>query len=219
MIKPSRLFSESDLKRIQEAVDAAEHKTSGEIVPYVVEMSDTYEVAEWRAGVLFGVLALGLFAFVRRMTDIWLPPDFVEMAIVAMFAVAAGALLTHFVASLQRLFTGGHLMNMRVHQRAAQAFVAEEVFATRDRTGILIFLSLLERKVLVLGDSGINAKVKQSDWDGIIQMIVSGIKKGTAADGLVSAIQECGRLLELHGVKRRADDKDELPDNLRREDR
>src|SRR5437867_5615642 len=100
----SKLFSESDLARIKSAVKDAEGKTSGEIVPYLVEMSDTYEVAEWRAGALCGVLALGAFAAVRRFTDLWLPLDFVEMALVAMFTSAAGALLTHVIPSLQRLF-------------------------------------------------------------------------------------------------------------------
>lgn len=114
MLNPSKLFSESDLAHIQEAVREAEEKTSGEIVPYFVEMSDTYEVAEWRAGMLCGVLALGMFAAVRRLTDVWLPLDFVEMAVVAMLSSAAGALFTHFIPSLQRLFAGKHLMEMRV---------------------------------------------------------------------------------------------------------
>ena len=215
MLKPSKLFSESDLIRIKATVEEAEGMTSGEIVPYVVDMSDTYEVAEWRAGVLCGVMALGTFTAVRQFTEVWLPLDFVEMALVAMFASAAGALLTHFVSPLQRLFAGKHLMDLRVHQRAMQAFIAEEVFATRDRTGILIFLSLLEHKVRVLADSGINAKVQQSDWDGVAQLIVSGIRNGKAADGFVGAIRECGRLLEAHGFPKRVDDKDELSDNLR----
>jgi putative membrane protein len=219
MLKPSKLFSDSDLARIEVAVNEAEGKTSGEIVPYVVEMSDTYEVAEWRAGMLCGVLALGVVAAVRRLTDVWLPLDFVEMTMAAMFSAAAGALLTHFVPPLQRLFAGKHLIDTRVHQRATQAFIAEEVFATRDRTGILIFLSLLERKVIVLGDSGINAKVNRSDWDEVVYPIVSGIKQGAPTDGMITAIKRCGGLLEQQGVRRRSDDKDELPDNLRMKDR
>jgi len=219
MLKPSKLFSKSDLARIEEAVKGAEEKTSGEIVPYLVEMSDTYEVAEWRAGMLCGVLALGVFAAVRQLSEVWLPLDFVEMALAGMFATAVGALLTHFIPTAQRFFAGKHLMEMRVRQRAAQAFIAEEVFATKDRTGILIFLSLLEHKVLVLGDSGINAKVEQPDWDGVAHTIVSGIKQGKPADGLIAAIKECGRLLAQHGVARRPNDRDELPDYLRLKDR
>ena len=218
-MNPSKLFSESDLNQIKKAVEKAERETSGEIVPYVVEMSDTYEVAEWRAGMLCGALALGGFVAVRQLSEAWLPFDFVEMALVMMLASAVGALLIHFVPSLQRFFAGKHLMDVRVHQRATQAFVAEEVFATRDRTGILIFLSLLERRVLVLGDSGINAKVKQPEWDGIVQLIVSAIRQGKTTEGLIAAIRECCRLLGQHGVTRRPDDKDELPDTLRIRDR
>ena len=215
MLKPSKLFSETDLTRIQQVVEEAESKTSGEIVPYVVEMSDTYEIAEWRAGMMCGVAALGVFVAVRQFTTAWLPFDFAQMALVVMFVAAAGALLTHFVPTLQRLFTGRHLIDLRAHQRAAQAFVTEEVFATKGRTGILIFLSLLERKVIVLGDSDINSKVRQSDWDSVVALITSAIAQGKPADGLVAAIRECGRLLEHHGVQRYRDDKDELSDNLR----
>jgi putative membrane protein len=214
-MKPSKLFSETDIARIKEEVKQAEGRTSGEIVPYVVEMSDSYEVAEWRAGVLCGILAIGIFATLRRLTDLWLPFDFVQMAFVAMTASAAGALVTHVVLPLQRIFAGKHLMELRVHQRATDAFVSEEVFATRERTGILIFVSLLERKVVVLGDAGINTKVQPSDWDGVVQLVVSGIRHRKAAAGLVDAIRECGRLLAKHGVERRTDDRNELPDNLR----
>jgi putative membrane protein len=109
-------------------------------------------------------------------------------------------------------------MERRVHQRATEAFLSEEVFNTRDRTGILIFLSLLERKVLVLGDSGINARVQQSDWHDIVQRVVSGIRSGKPAEGLTDAIHQCGLLLQKHGIAIRPDDKDELSDSLRTSD-
>ncbi len=106
-------------------------------------------------------------------------------------------------------------MERRVQQRAAEAFITEEVFDTKDRTGVLIFLSLLEHCVLVVGDSGINAKVEQAEWADVVQTVVSSVRKGKAADGLVSAIQKCGDLLRREGLKRRGDDQDELPDYLR----
>jgi putative membrane protein len=219
MMKTSKLFPAADRDRINAAVKEAEKKTSGEIVPYVVDMSDTYEVAEWRAGVLLGVMGIAVFAGLRRFTDAWLPLDFLEVSLVTMFAAAAGAFLTHIIPPLQRLFAGKHLMDRRVRQRAAQAFIAEEVFATRDRTGIMIFVSLLEHKVLVLGDTGIHAKVEQSDWDGIVGRLVSAIRTGKPSEGMIDAIRSCGSLLEAHGVARRPDDTDELPDNLRIGDR
>ena len=211
----STLFSEADLSGISAAVKEAESKTSGEIVPYVVEGSDGYDEAVWKAGFMFGFVVLAAFVSVHSFTTIWLPLDFAEMALVSLLLGGGGMLLARFVAPVRRLFAGAAVMERRVSQRAEEAFIAEEVFATRERTGILIFLSLLEHRVLVVGDSGINAKVEQSRWDEIVQLIVSSIRQRKPAEGLIAAIKKCGTLLEQKGVERRADDTNEIPNDLR----
>jgi putative membrane protein len=215
----SRLFSEQELARIKHAVEAAEMKTSGEIVPYVVERSDDYERAVWRGASAAGGLVVLIFLAVHAFTAVWLPFTLPVVLAVIMAAFGAGIALTHFVPPVKRFLAGRALLQKRVGQRAAEAFIAEEVFDTRERTGILLFVSLLERQVLVVGDSGINARVKQEEWDDVVQSIVRGIRTGSAAAGIVEAIGKCGSLLERHGVARRADDKDELRDDLRMSDR
>lgn len=211
----THLFSPADFERITVAVKEAERKTAGEIVPYVVERSDSYEQAVWRGGFVFGFIALSTFVFVRMFTTAWLPVDTTEMALATFVACGAGLLLVKFIPALKRFFAGNRLIDRRASQRAAEAFITEEVFNTRDRTGILIFLSLLERKVVVVGDSGINAKVEPSEWEEIVQRIVTGIRSGKPAEGLIEAIQQCGVLLQKRGVKIRPDDTDELTDALR----
>jgi putative membrane protein len=119
-------------------------------------------------------------------------------------------LLVQWVPALRRLLAGEELIDRRVTQRALQAFIEEEVFATRERTGILIFLSLMEHEVRVLGDAGINARVAQAEWEEVVRLITQGMRRGRAAEGLVEAIAQCGALLERCGVARRADDTDEL---------
>ncbi len=215
----SRLFSEQDLARIKRAVEEAEKKTSGEIVPYVIEQSDDYERAVWRGASAAGGLAVLTFLAVHAFTVFWLPFTLPVVLVVIMAAFGAGMALVHFVPSAKRLLAGRTLLRKRVSQRAAEAFIAEEVFDTRERTGILLFVSLLERQVLVVGDSGINAHVKQEEWDDVVQSIVRGIRKGSASTGIVEAIGKCGLLLERRGVTRRADDTDELRDDLRMSDR
>jgi putative membrane protein len=214
----SSLFSTADRERIAAAVQQAERRTSGEIVPYVVGQSDLYEEAEWRCGALVGAVTLAAFSTIYTYTSIWLPLSVAELVIVTLIAGALGVIVTKFVPPLKRFFAGRHLLERRVAQRAAEAFVSEEVFMTRERTGILIFLSLLERKVLVLGDSGIHAKVKQEEWHDIVKRIVEGIRSGKLTEGLIHGIQQCGVLLEKHGVAIRPDDTDELSDALRTKD-
>jgi putative membrane protein len=215
----AQLFSEADRTRIQAAVVEAEGKTSGEIVPYVVERSDGYEATEWRGGAICGGAVAIVFAVLHRLTDIWLPLNFAGLVAVSIVAFLAGMLLVRFIPALMRRLSGRELMAHHVARRAAEAFIAEEVFRTRERTGILLFVSLRERMVLVVGDAGINARVQKSDWENIVAMIVDGLKKGTPGDGMVRAIGACGALLEQQGVKRREDDTDELSDGLRMSDR
>jgi putative membrane protein len=210
-----RTFTPSELERISTAVKDAEKRTSGEIVPYVVSSSDHYHEAAWRAGAICGGMVLLGSASLQLFSEVWLPLTPLEVVFIALGAGAVGFLGASLVPAVTRIAAGRETMDHRVRQRAREAFLSEEVYGTHDRTGILIFLSLLERRVVVLGDRGINAKVEPTDWERIVRLIVDGMKRGLAADGLVEAIGQCGALLAQHGVARRADDTDELSDNLR----
>lgn len=207
-------FAQADLDRITAAINEAESKTSGEIVPYVVDKSDAYEDAIWRAALLFALVTLSGFVIARQFTEAWLP-DLKVIALAVTLAAGLGLLLVNYVPALKRLFAGNNMLDLRVYQRAAEAFIEEEVFGTRDRTGVLIFLSLLERRVIVIGDTGINTKVEPSEWNEVVQRVVAGMRSGMTADGLIDAIKQCGLLLQQHGVERRTDDRDELSDRLR----
>lgn len=210
-----RLFPESERQKIEKAVQEAEKRTSGEIVPYVVGESDDYDETLWRAGVLFGTIGLLVFVLIRRFSTAWMPADLGEVALVTFAGIVIGIVLARYVPTLRRVLAGNALTERRVAQRAAEAFIAEEIFATRERTGILIFLSLFERKVLVVGDSGINTKVQQSEWNTIVHTIIEAIRAGKPADGLVQAIEQCGFLLQRAGVQIRPDDSNEIDNSLR----
>ncbi len=209
------LFSQTDLDRITEAVRAAESKTSGEIVPYFVERSDDYHVASWRSGVILASIAMLASLILYAMSKSWLPFGVMEISGIIVAAFLLGFILARSLPAYKRFLLGHATIDLRVSQRASMAFLSEEVFKTRERTGILIFLSFFEQRVIVLGDSGINTKVQKSDWDGIVNTIVKSIRQNRLADGLVDAIGQCGNLLQQHGVERRRDDTDELSDSLR----
>jgi putative membrane protein len=215
----ANFFKESDLEAVKQAVTEAEKLTSGEIVPYVVGASDDYTEASWR-GAAFGALAGALAAaLVHDLGGFW--GGWFAAWVVGPTALgcALGFVLAHFLPAARRLLVDARTQELCVRRRAELAFLHEEVFSTRDRTGILILVSLLERRVVVLGDAGINAAVEQREWDSIVAGIVAGIRAGAPARALVDGIGACGRLLERRGVAIRHDDTDELRDDLRTEDR
>ncbi|MEQ9364928.1 MAG: hypothetical protein RIF32_11825, partial [Leptospirales bacterium] len=175
-------FTTEDLERIKAAVAGAEGQTAGEIVPFYVESSDEYEESVWRGGVLASTLALLTFYGLRTFTPIWMPFDLTETLFIILLAAGLGSGLTYWLPPLRRLLAGSALINRRTAARALEAFVSEEVFQTRDRTGILIFLSMFEHRVHIIGDSGINSRVKPGEWEDIVEIITSGIKSGRAAE-------------------------------------
>lgn len=215
------ILSEVDQQAIQEAVRKAELRTSGEIVPFVVARSSSYLIAFWKAAGIFGMAAL---VFILLMSTVYTGWGFGWMltppGIVVIVTVSAllGVLLVRFIPGLQRLIAGRAALIEGVRNRAFQAFISEEIFNTRERTGILLFISIFERRVEVIGDSGINAHVKQEDWSSVVADVISGIRAGKLGDGLVSAIDRCGGLLEDKGVEIRPDDTNELSDSVRFED-
>ncbi len=208
-----------NLEAIRAAVAEAEQKTSGEIVPYFVEESDEYPSALWK-GTALGALTGPLLAeaiyflggFWGRLMPLWI-------ALPAAAGGALGFLLAAYVPAVKRWMAGDGLLDLRTRQRAEMAFLEEEVFHTRDRTGILLFLSVFEHRVVVIGDSGINRQVEQGQWDGVVQTVVAGIRAGKPGEALVSGIRQCGELLQRHGVAIQPDDFDELSNELRRGDR
>ena len=209
------LFTDADRARIAEAVHAAESRTRGEIVTAVVPASDDYDGAVWRGaafGALLGPLALAL---VDLAAGLWSDPEPWQMVLAAAGGCALGFLVVRASAFLTRWLASDEEIDLRVGRAAREAFLEHEVFATRDRSGVLIFLSLLEHRVVVLADSGIDDRVAPGEWSGIVERIVRGIRAGRPADALVEAIGRCGEILEQAGLEPRAEDRDELDDALR----
>lgn len=207
-----------DEARIRDAVGRAEERTAGEIVPVVVPRSDDYEMAVWRGAGAAVLLVLLAVLLTLRFYDGWglgwlFAPWGVALSVLT--AGTGGALLARYVYPLQRLLAGSDHLDETVHRRAMQAFVEEEVFDTRDRTGILLFVSLREHRIEVLGDAGINQQVDPEDWMEIVARIQRGIQNDNLTEGLVEAIEMCGQLLEKKGVDQRPDDENELTDTVR----
>jgi len=214
-----RFFQETDRAAIEAAVKEAEGRTSGEIVPVAVGRSGDYPQAAW-SGALLGALtgAVGAAAVIE-LGGLWLTVPAMWVAVATLIGAGLGWLATVAAPPLTRTLAGAEAMERAVAARAVQAFVEHEAFATSERTGIVILVSLFERRVHVLGDAGINARVAQNEWDGIAAAVAAGIRAGTPGPALAEGIRRCGELLERGGVERRADDVDELADRLRMEER
>ena len=208
-------FTEQDLARIKAAVKEAESATAGEIVPYFVQTSDEYEDVILRSVVMFIAAPLLMFAI---LSFGWLLPFHVTPLTVAIFCLVSGIIgyvLPLVWPGFRRLLLTRSRLQNAVERRAMAAFLSEEIFATENRTGILIFVSYFEHVVEVMGDSGINEKVNQEDWNQVVELIVEGIKQKDPVGGLEHGIKKCGELLVAAGIEKPPGNPNELSDDIR----
>jgi putative membrane protein len=208
-------FSPPDLQRIKDAVKQAEDKISGEIVPVFVEKSGYYNIASYR-----GAFSVAAFAFIVIIIfDRYIPTvavyDPVLIFLIVSIAGLLGAAAAHYLDPVKRWLLHQDHLDQSTKKRAENAFLEEEVFNTRDRTGIMIFISFFEREVIVMADRGISKVVEQKEWDNIVKVIIEHVRKEKIIDGLEIAIKRCGEILLEKGFLKATDDINELGDDLR----
>ena len=98
-------------------------------------------------------------------------------------------------------------------RRAKQAFYEYRISHTKGGTGVLIFISLFERMVVILGDRAISSKFKEEDFEEVKSTILSEFRKGNYTEGLVKGIERLGEKLAEHFPIQEGDE-NELPNQL-----
>ncbi len=208
-------FTDAERERIRQAVQQAEQVTKGEIVPMIVPASALYREAGYRTGLMLALLMLALLLTIEIY---WLPWGwYAGNAGVLLLAVVVAYGLGQWlgrVPTVIRLVTSRERMAHKVTLRAEQAFYKHGLHNTKGRTGILILVSLLERRVHVLADKSINDCVPTGTWDGLVNGILDGIRTGQATDAICAAIAKSGALLAQVSPADSGDNPNELPDTL-----
>lgn len=205
------LLDAASRARIEAKIEEIERTTAGEIVVVSVPGSDSYFDVRllYAASCAPGIAALAHV--------VW-PSLSVTWLLWLQLPVAALCLLLTGWAPLLRGLVPRARMGAAAERRAREEFLEHTVFATRERTGVLILLSELEHQVVILGDSGIHAHVHDSGWALHVQRIVDAIRAGDAGTGVCDVITAMGTVLAAK-VPVRPDDRDELPNQVRQDDR
>jgi len=223
------LLSPSDLAAIEAAVREAETRTTGEIYCVVANESSSYREipVAWAAGVaLLGPALLLLGGVHVEAPDLlggWTAAQVASVAEAAARRALIGAVLlqgvlfalTLAIAStpaVRRFLTPATLKRQRVRKRAQEQFVAKGLHATRERTGVLIYVSFAEHMAELIADEGIAGQVEPEVWDRAMAALTAGLKRGEPAAGFASAVGLCGDVLAERFPARPRDNPNELPD-------
>jgi putative membrane protein len=214
------MLSKAGHDRVHAAIAEAEQRTSGEIFCVVARESGHYRevVFAWAAAAALlappVALVLGLqpsvFSTVLSalLGDGWAASlgsgvaNAETVSALVGYAAAQAALFVIVLAmasftAVRRALTPGPVKHAHVHAKAIEQF-AHRLHATRAATGVLIFASLAERRVEIIADETLHAKVAPGTWEGAVQAALRSIKAGDLAAGLITAIETCGAVLAEH---------------------
>lgn len=211
-------FTSQDLDRIKAAVKQAEEKISGEIVPVFVERSGHYSIANYRAALVVSSITFLVIIVLDRYVPALAVYDPLFIFLAVVLSGLLGAMASNSLAFVKKMMLSQTHLDQATRKRAETAFLEEEVFNTRHRTGIMIFISFFEHEVIVMADRGISKVVEQKEWDKMVQVIIENVRMGKVTDGIEASILRCGEILLEKGFVKTTDDINELRDDLRFEE-
>jgi len=206
-MRPSRLIDEAGRQRIEAAVLEAEAETSGEIVVVVERVSGEHAAAPWRLSVLLAAAVLLAVGFAMPHATA------LELFVGQVLAVSIAHGLCR-IDAIRRAFILEAELERSAGFAALRAFTEQGIRRTKDRTGILIYVTLLEHRVVVLGDEAIDRALGPDEsWEEVVSLVLDGIRSGQATDGIVKAVKRCGEMLS-HPLPASDDDSNEITHGL-----
>ncbi|MDB5594316.1 MAG: hypothetical protein JWM36_1277 [Hyphomicrobiales bacterium] len=183
-------FSTADHARISDAIRVAETRTSGEIVCVFARSSSDYS----HVPVLWG--AVGALAApwpLMALTDLS-----VQRIFLAQIAVFVALTLLLSLPALRMMLVPRSVRRARAHRAAVEQFFTRGLSRTKERNGILIYVSLAEHYARIVADEGIAAKAQQAEWQQAIDTLVTHAREDRVADGFIAAMNICAEVMAQH---------------------
>ncbi len=205
---PRFLTSESK-EALSEAVSRIEASSAAEVVILVKPSSANYLHIDLCVGMAVAALALAFF--------LYSPWYFAWHYILAgpFWMLAAAALLSSRLPGLQRVLSNKSTMQASVQRAAKAAFVEAGVHNTHGRTGILVYVSTLERSVEVVADSAVSLAFPAREFDAFVASLHQHMQRGGGASGLARKMTEAAeRFAKYVPQTDEDDDPNELPDGV-----
>lgn len=184
------IVNKKDRILIKELITEAEKKTKSELVPMIVHHSDIYPAAHFRAAIIVSFI-FSLILYFSPLTIIN-PIYFLWIQLPGLYV---GYFLGH-IPFIKRLLTTKDEMDREVAQKAYEAFFHHNLHATKEHNGVLILISVMEKRIKIVTDVGINKKVDQRIWDEIVLEFAGKMRNGHFIEGLKDAIIATSNVLE-----------------------
>lgn len=202
-----RFLGDDGKRALTDAVRALEHHSAVEVVIAVRARSGSYLHADLLAALLGALLCLAVLLFSPwPFGTTWI---FVDTVLGA--ALAGG--FSAVTPSVRRWLTSNRALRSAVRTTALATFVEKGICETTQRTGILVYVSQLERRVELVADRGVLAAVGIPQWETATRSVTAVVERGGDANELAKALVELGPML-ARSLPVGDDDVNELSDDV-----
>jgi putative membrane protein len=190
------MLSADQKQAIEAAVRAIEQTHGAEVVTVVTARADDYPETVWTAFALGASLTALFVSVMELFRASWTTSAAILWSFMAIVGVgAAFAIAAMYVPAFARLFLRDTRAAGEVLQYAKAQFLDRELFATPGRTAILVLVSLLEHRVVILADRGLDAHVTRAQWDEVIARMREPLKAGECGAAILAGLARIGELL------------------------
>jgi putative membrane protein len=206
-------LTEQERTIIATRVAGLEARTGAQAITAVVGKSDSYPEAPWKAFAL-GSGAAALAGIVWQLAGGgWADASLTGQVLVILGCGAFLALLTTLVSPFARLFVDRTRRDVEVTQFAQSLFFQRGLDRTRGHVGILLLVSLFERKVVILADEGFDGRIHEPDWSALTSRITLLLRHGTTTVALRAGLDAMEAMLLERGFHAHPT-VDEVPDTV-----
>ena len=197
-------FDDAARAALTDCVKKIESATDAELVLVVRARSGSYRHADYLLGALVAFLGLLFLLFSPfDFHQYWVPVD-----VATLFAIAAFS--SSRTNTLRRLLTTDEFRSNAVRTGAAAMFYEAGIANTHAEMGVLIYLSILERRLELIADRGILKGVNALEWNQLLFELHEAGRKADAPT-LLAGMENLGALLAKH-LPATGENPNELPD-------
>ncbi len=205
-------LSDPEAHILNQHIAELEKRGNIQIVLAVVKRSDSYVEIPWKAFAMITVFT-GFLVFIMGLFNT-LTDSFWLYITIPFFAGIISSLATLYIPSFARFFLSAHRAGQEVKQYAESLFLSRELYATETRSGLLMYISIFEKRVFLLPDKGLQELFTSEDLDGMLNSMIIQLKQNNLFSSFEAGLKQLDASLKGPKSAAPVKGKNEIPDDI-----
>ncbi|MCA0900665.1 TPM domain-containing protein [Microbulbifer agarilyticus] len=183
------MLNANEKRTLSETIKEVESKTDAEVVTVLAGQSDNYLYISTLWAAFIALLIAPLMQFLPWWIEYQQAFTLQWILFIVLAVLFRWRPLTMWLVPKK-------IKYWRAANLARRQFLEHELHSTKDRLGLLIFVSQAEHYVEILADRGLAEQITNEAWQEIVENFIREVRKGKTGEAFVHCVEKCGELLE-----------------------